>query len=430
MLLANTDEQKPDAQGRISIPARMREYAGLSKDVVITGVGTRMELWDADEWTRYEATHEETYAAPERGVLDDSRAVTRPPWRPACTRPGPDTTSPVPGPPGGWGPGARAAGPPDDPQPPPLREKDRDDRPARRDPRPGARRPRRPLLGPAVSAPGAILVDATLGMAGHTLQLLRSHPALTVIGIDRDPQALALAAERLAAAGRRRPCVLVHAVYDEIGAVARRHAPRGRVQAAFFDLGVSSLQLDERERGFAYAADAPLDMRMDPTTGASAADVLNTYSAAELTRVLREYGEERFASRIAAGIVRERERQPFSSSARLVELLYAAIPAATRRTGGHPAKRTFQALRIEVNDELGCRTPGDPGRARPPRRRRPAGGALVPLARGPDRQARDRAPDACRPRRSTCPSICPGTIRSSAIWCAGAARHPPSRRSP
>ena len=210
------------------------------------------------------------------------------------------------------------------------------------------------LLGPAVSVPGAILVDATLGMAGHTLRLLREHPALTVIGIDRDPQALAVAAERLAAAGLSDRVVLVHAVYDEIGAVARRHGTGGRVQAAFFDLGVSSLQLDERERGFAYATDAPLDMRMDPTSGASAADVLNTYSAAELTRVLREYGEERFASRIAAGIVRERERQPFSSSARLVDLLYAAIPAATRRTGGHPAKRTFQALRIEVNDELGA----------------------------------------------------------------------------
>ncbi len=212
------------------------------------------------------------------------------------------------------------------------------------------------LLAPAISEPGAVLVDATLGMAGHTLHLLRSHPALTVIGIDRDPAALALAGERLTAAGVADRAVLVHAVYDQIGDVARQHTPDGLVQGAFFDLGVSSFQLDESARGFAYAVDAPLDMRMDQTTGASAADVLNTYPAAALTKVLREYGEERFASRIAAAIVRERDREPFSSSARLVELLYAAIPAATRRTGGHPAKRTFQALRIEVNDELGVLT--------------------------------------------------------------------------
>jgi 16S rRNA (cytosine1402-N4)-methyltransferase len=209
------------------------------------------------------------------------------------------------------------------------------------------------LLAPAVDGPGAVLIDATLGMAGHTVRLLREHPRLTVIGIDRDPQALEIARARLTAAGLADRAVLVHAVYDEIADVAREHTADGTVDGAFFDLGVSSLQLDEADRGFAYAVDAPLDMRMDPTTGASAADVLNTYPAGELTRVLREYGEERFASRIAAAVVRERAREPFSSSARLVELLYAAIPAATRRTGGHPAKRTFQALRIEVNDELG-----------------------------------------------------------------------------
>ena len=112
------------------------------------------------------------------------------------------------------------------------------------------------------------------------------------------------------------------------------------------------MQLDLRERGFAYAEDAPLDMRMDATTGLTAADVLNTYAAADLTRILREYGEEKFASKIAAAVVREREKAPFTTSARLVELLYAEIPAPARRTGGHPAKRTFQALRMEVNDEL------------------------------------------------------------------------------
>jgi 16S rRNA (cytosine1402-N4)-methyltransferase len=126
----------------------------------------------------------------------------------------------------------------------------------------------------------------------------------------------------------------------------------GAVDAVLFDLGVSSMQLDVRERGFAYAEDAPLDMRMDGTTGPTAADVLNTYSAKELTRVLRDYGEERYAGKIAAAVVRQREQAPFTTSARLVELLYAEIPAPARRTGGHPAKRTFQALRMEVNDEL------------------------------------------------------------------------------
>ena len=147
----------------------------------------------------------------------------------------------------------------------------------------------------------------------------------------------------------------MHAVYDRIGEVIAQRVGSGRVQAVLFDLGVSSVQLDESDRGFAYAQDAPLDMRMDPTAGITAADVINTYPGAELTRILREYGEERFASRIAQRAGRRSERrQPFTTSARLVELVRAAIPAATRRTGGNPAKRTFQALRIEVNDELGA----------------------------------------------------------------------------
>ena len=125
-----------------------------------------------------------------------------------------------------------------------------------------------------------------------------------------------------------------------------------RVDGVLFDLGVSSMQLDEAERGFAYSQDAPLDMRMDPTKGQTAADVLNTYAANELARVLREYGEEKFAKRIADAVVRERGKQPFDSSARLVELIRDSIPAPARRTGGNPAKRTFQALRIEVNGEL------------------------------------------------------------------------------
>lgn len=209
------------------------------------------------------------------------------------------------------------------------------------------------LLANAFEGPAPVLVDATLGMGGHTLHLLGLHPRLRVIGIDRDPAALNIAGERLAQAGVADRVDLVHAVYDEIGAVVDDHAA-GRVAGILFDLGVSSLQLDETDRGFAYAVDAPLDMRMDPTTGTSAAEVLNTYPAGQLVRVLREYGEEKFAPRIVSAIVREREREPFTTSARLVELIRHNIPAAARRTGGHPAKRTFQALRIEVNDELGA----------------------------------------------------------------------------
>ncbi len=205
------------------------------------------------------------------------------------------------------------------------------------------------LLAPALDHEGAVMVDATLGLGGHTEAVLARCELARVIGIDRDPDALALAGERLAAFGDR--FTAVHAVYDELPGVLDEHG-LDAVDAVLFDLGVSSMQLDVRERGFAYAEDAPLDMRMDGSTGPTAADVLNTYSAQELTRVLREYGEERFAGRIAAAVVRQRERTPFTSSAGLVELLYAEIPAPARRTGGHPAKRTFQALRMEVNDEL------------------------------------------------------------------------------
>jgi 16S rRNA (cytosine1402-N4)-methyltransferase len=159
-----------------------------------------------------------------------------------------------------------------------------------------------------------------------------------------------MAGDRLAPFGNR--FTGVHATYDAIPDVLTRLGLE-HADGVLFDLGVSSMQLDVAERGFAYRADAPLDMRMDPTSGQTAADVLNTYPRSELARVLREYGEERFAPRIAAAIVRERDREAFSTSARLVELLYREIPAPARRTGGHPAKRTFQALRMEVNDELG-----------------------------------------------------------------------------
>ncbi len=205
------------------------------------------------------------------------------------------------------------------------------------------------LLAPALQAEGSVVVDATLGMGGHAEALLERCPAARLIGIDRDPQALALAGRRLSPFGTR--VHLAHAVYDELPEVLADQGVE-HVQGVLMDLGVSSLQLDEADRGFAYSVDAPLDMRMDPGTDLTAAQVLNTYAAADLARVLRDYGEERFARRIADAIVRERARSPFTTSARLVELVRDNVPAATRRTGGNPAKRTFQALRIEVNAEL------------------------------------------------------------------------------
>jgi 16S rRNA (cytosine1402-N4)-methyltransferase len=205
------------------------------------------------------------------------------------------------------------------------------------------------LLDPALRDRPAVLVDATLGLGGHAAALLAAHPRLTLVGLDRDPQALALAGRRLVAFADRTH--LVHAVYDRIADVLGELG-LPRVDGVLFDLGVSSLQLDATERGFSYSRDADLDMRMDPDRGQTAADVLNTYPVPELARVLREYGEERFASRIATAIARRRAQRPLRRSAELVELLYEAVPAASRRTGGHPAKRTFQALRIEVNGEL------------------------------------------------------------------------------
>jgi 16S rRNA (cytosine1402-N4)-methyltransferase len=205
------------------------------------------------------------------------------------------------------------------------------------------------LFAPALAEKPAVLVDATLGLGGHADALLSAHPALTLVGLDRDPNALAASSDRLARHGDR--VHLVHAVYDQLPA-ALADLGLSFVDSVLFDLGVSSMQLDVAERGFAYAKDAPLDMRMDPTTGVTAADVLNTYPTAELARILRVYGEERFAMRIANAVVTERARQPFATSARLVQLLYDTVPAPSRRTGGHPAKRTFQALRIEVNGEL------------------------------------------------------------------------------
>ena len=205
------------------------------------------------------------------------------------------------------------------------------------------------LVAPALEHPGSVMVDATLGLGGHTEAVLERIPQARVIGIDRDVHALERSRERLAPYADR--VTFVHAVYDEIGEVLAEQG-LDHVDGVLFDLGVSSMQLDVRERGFAYAEDAPLDMRMDDTQGPTAADVLNEYSVDDLARILREYGEERFARRIAEAGVRERAKAPFTRTGRLVELLYDVIPAPARRTGGHPAKRTFQALRIEVNDEL------------------------------------------------------------------------------
>ncbi len=206
------------------------------------------------------------------------------------------------------------------------------------------------LLAPSVAGDRPVIVDATLGLGGHTEAMLRRFPDVHVIGIDRDPAALARAKSRLASFGDR--VTFAHAVYDEIVGVVRS-AGFETVVGVLFDLGVSSMQLDLAERGFAYANDAPLDMRMNPEDELTAADILNTYDAIDLAKVLRYYGEEKFAKRIADAVVVARTEEPFTNSARLVDLIRSSIPAAARRTGGNPAKRTFQALRIEVNDELG-----------------------------------------------------------------------------
>lgn len=209
------------------------------------------------------------------------------------------------------------------------------------------------LLAPALTrtsddGTGATLVDATLGAGGHSERFLSRFPGLRVIGLDRDPDALQIAGNRLATFGDR--VALVRTRYDGISEAVAAHG--GSVDAILFDLGVSSMQLDRAERGFSYSADAPLDMRMDSGSDLTAAQILNSYDEKALARVLREYGEEKFAGRIASYIARRRATTPFATTGQLVELLYDAIPAPARRTGGHPAKRTFQALRIEVNAEL------------------------------------------------------------------------------
>ena len=201
-------------------------------------------------------------------------------------------------------------------------------------------------LAPALQEPGAVYVDGTLGMGGHAEAVLERFPESRVIGLDRDTDALELASERLSRFGSR--FTGVHAVSTQLADVIEEP-----VNGMLYDLGVSSLQLDEPERGFTYRVDAPLDMRMDQSQGMTAADVLNTYSQDDLERILKQYGEERYARKIAHAMVKEREKEAWTTSGRLIAMLRSIIPAASVRQSGHPAKRTFQALRIEVNNELG-----------------------------------------------------------------------------
>ncbi|ATG55325.1 16S rRNA (cytosine(1402)-N(4))-methyltransferase [Brachybacterium ginsengisoli] len=208
------------------------------------------------------------------------------------------------------------------------------------------------LLVPALQQPGAVHIDATLGMGGHAAAVLRAAPAAHLVGIDRDPQALALARERLDRDGVGERATLVHATYDQIPEVLEDLGLPG-AHGVMMDLGLSSFQIDTADRGFSYAVDAPLDMRMDPSSdGPTAADLLRDLPEAELARILRDLGDERFAKRIARRLVEQRETAPLTRSGELVQLLERAIPAASKASGGHPAKRTFQALRIAVNEEL------------------------------------------------------------------------------
>ena len=208
------------------------------------------------------------------------------------------------------------------------------------------------LLTPAINkSETPVVVDATIGLGGHSEALLESNPNLVLIGIDRDLDAIVKAKNRLAKFENR--VKLNHAIFDEITDVVNSFGFE-KVDGILFDLGVSSMQLDQSDRGFSYSQDAPLDMRMDRSTGITASEILNSYAPGELVRILRTYGEEKFATRIVENIVKERAKAPLNSTAQLASLVKESIPAATRRTGGNPAKRTFQALRIETNDELGA----------------------------------------------------------------------------
>ena len=206
------------------------------------------------------------------------------------------------------------------------------------------------LLAPAIEkSPSPVVVDATLGLGGHSFALLEKFPQLRIVGLDRDESAISIAQERLASFTNR--VTIIHAVYDEMPTVLDGLGLTS-VDGILFDLGVSSLQLDRAERGFSYAQNAPLDMRMDQSRGMTAQEVLNSYSRNDLIRVIREYGEEKFATRIVDNIIEAREKNELQTTTDLADLVKRSIPAPARRVGGNPAKRTFQALRIEVNQEL------------------------------------------------------------------------------
>jgi len=205
------------------------------------------------------------------------------------------------------------------------------------------------ILGEALKGDSAILVDGTLGLGGHSEAFLKRFPKLVLVGIDRDENALRLAGERLAPFADR--IHLVQAVYSDIPEVLE-DLGLNLADAILLDLGVSSMQLDERERGFAYSFDAPLDMRMDSTEELTAADILNQYQEDELTSIFKNYGEERYAKAIARQIVKIRSKSPFSTSKQLTDIIAKVIPFIPGKSTGHPAKRVFQALRIEVNREL------------------------------------------------------------------------------
>lgn len=196
------------------------------------------------------------------------------------------------------------------------------------------------------SVPAGVVLDATLGGAGHAAAILSSRADLSILGLDRDPAALEAAGRRLARFGDR--AVVQHRRFDDVDGALER-AGVDRLSGALFDLGVSSHQFDVAERGFSYRHDAPLDMRMDPTESRTAAEVVNESSVDDLTDILRSYADEKFARRIAETIV---ARRPIATTGELADIVVSAIPAPARRRGGHPAKRTFQALRIEVNREL------------------------------------------------------------------------------
>ena len=215
------------------------------------------------------------------------------------------------------------------------------------------------LLAPAIENAGehAVIVDGTLGAGGHTEYFLQRFPNLRIIGVDRDGNELSKTQERLASFPGR--VLYLRARFDDFGDLISEsddpiavEAKRSGLAGGFFDLGVSSMQLDQADRGFSYRFDGPLDMRMDTRDSLTAETIVNTYTHGDIARILKTYGDERFAGKIASAIVSARESAPITSASTLVELIYSTIPAAARRHGGHPAKRTFQALRVAVNSEL------------------------------------------------------------------------------